>query len=77
MRARAVGAVAQLARYPVKSMAGERLGEATVEHRGLVGDRGWAVYTADGASAAARRPVDSAASTACSSGVPNWTAACP
>jgi uncharacterized protein YcbX len=46
--ARAVGAVAQLARYPVKSMAGERLGEATVERRGLVGDRGWAVYTADG-----------------------------
>jgi uncharacterized protein YcbX len=51
----AVGTVAQLARYPVKSMAGERLGEATVEHRGLVGDRGWAVYTADGGIGSGKR----------------------
>jgi uncharacterized protein YcbX len=43
-----IGTVALLARYPVKSMAGEYLSEATVEHRGLAGDRGWAVYTADG-----------------------------
>jgi uncharacterized protein len=43
-----VGAVTLLARYAVKSMAGEHLDEVTVEHRGLAGDRGWAVYTADG-----------------------------
>jgi uncharacterized protein YcbX len=43
-----IGTVALLARYPVKSMAGEYLSEATVERRGLTGDRGWAVCTADG-----------------------------
>ena len=44
----AVGAVSLLARYPVKSMRGERLAHAEVEPRGVVGDRQWAVYTADG-----------------------------
>jgi hypothetical protein len=43
-----VGTVLSLARYPVKSMGGEPLHEATVTPRGLVGDRVWAVYTADG-----------------------------
>lgn len=42
------GRVAQLFRYPVKSMQGEQLGEAAVDARGLRGDRGWAVYTPDG-----------------------------
>src|SRR4051812_32790201 len=42
------GRVAALARYPVKSLAGEGLAEATVEPRGIAGDRTWAVYTEDG-----------------------------
>ena len=40
--------VAALARYPVKSMAGERLQQAEVVERGVVGDRAWAAYTAEG-----------------------------
>lgn len=43
-----IGVVALLARYPVKSMAGEELASVEVEHRGLAGDRRWAVYTEDG-----------------------------
>jgi uncharacterized protein YcbX len=43
-----VGTVSLLARYPVKSMRGERLARAEVESRGFVGDRRWAVYTSDG-----------------------------
>jgi len=43
-----VGLVSLLARYPVKSMRGERLARAEVEPRGFAGDRQWAVYTADG-----------------------------
>ncbi|MDT0576991.1 MOSC domain-containing protein [Croceicoccus sp. F390] len=35
--------VAQIWRYPVKSMGGERLEQAEVGRRGLVWDRGWAV----------------------------------
>ncbi|WP_310962568.1 MOSC domain-containing protein [Nocardioides terrisoli] len=46
--ARQVGRVTALARYPVKSMAGERLDRVDVASRGLVGDRAWAAYTADG-----------------------------
>jgi uncharacterized protein YcbX len=33
----------------VKSVLGEELDEAVLDGRGLVGDRNWAVYTADGA----------------------------
>lgn len=43
-----VGSVGELWRYPVKSMRGERLAAAQIEARGLVGDRGLAVYDADG-----------------------------
>ncbi|MEO7261196.1 MAG: MOSC N-terminal beta barrel domain-containing protein [Jatrophihabitantaceae bacterium] len=43
-----VGAVALLARYPVKSMRGEQLTAADVDQQGIVGDRQWAVYTPDG-----------------------------
>lgn len=43
-----LGVVSLLARYPVKSMAGEHLRAAAVEQRGLAGDRGWAVCTDDG-----------------------------
>ena len=37
-----VGQVAALRRYPVKSMAGEQLGEVEVSWHGLAGDRRWA-----------------------------------
>lgn len=43
-----VGVVAALHRFPVKSMAGERLGALTIEQRGAAGDRCWAAYTPDG-----------------------------
>lgn len=43
-----VGVVSLLARYPVKSMGGEQLAEVELDPRGVVGDRQWAVYTADG-----------------------------
>lgn len=45
---RVVGVVAELYRYPVKSLRGEPVGEARVDARGVEGDRVWAVYTDDG-----------------------------
>jgi uncharacterized protein len=36
--------VAELWRYPVKSLQGERLGEATIDALGIVGDRRWALF---------------------------------
>jgi uncharacterized protein len=38
-----IGTIQQIWRYPVKSMAGERLTDCTVGPLGLPGDRGWAV----------------------------------
>jgi len=38
-----VGRVKELWRFPVKSMGGERLREATLTPRGIPGDRGWAL----------------------------------
>jgi uncharacterized protein len=38
-----IGSVGELWRYPVKSMAGERLDRCPVSVTGLLGDRGWAV----------------------------------
>ncbi|HJN42624.1 MAG TPA: MOSC domain-containing protein [Vicinamibacterales bacterium] len=38
-----VGSVAELWRFPVKSMGGERLEEAELTERGLLGDRGYAL----------------------------------
>jgi len=38
-----VGCVDSVYRYPVKSMAGERLDEVTLGSRGILGDRAWAV----------------------------------
>ncbi|HET7356668.1 MAG TPA: MOSC N-terminal beta barrel domain-containing protein [Nocardioidaceae bacterium] len=43
-----VGHVAELRRYPVKSLVGEELTEAQVDRRGLVGDRLWSVRDQDG-----------------------------
>ncbi|MEX1317229.1 MAG: MOSC N-terminal beta barrel domain-containing protein, partial [Synechococcaceae cyanobacterium] len=39
-----VGHVQALWRYPVKSMLGERLERLEVEPRGVVGDRGYALW---------------------------------
>src|SRR5580765_7857293 len=38
-----IGTVEQIWRYPVKSMAGEKLQECEVGSLGLPGDRGWAI----------------------------------
>lgn len=38
-----IGKVQELWRYPVKSMAGERLRECSVRSLGIPGDRGWAL----------------------------------
>jgi uncharacterized protein YcbX len=38
-----VGRLKELWRFPVKSMGGERLGEAMLTTRGIPGDRGWAL----------------------------------
>ena len=43
MAHRSVGTVAHLWRFPVKSMLGEKLDEAAITQRGLVGDRGYAL----------------------------------
>jgi uncharacterized protein YcbX len=38
-----IGKVKEIWRYPVKSMAGERMQRANVSARGIYGDRGWAI----------------------------------
>ncbi len=43
-----LGTVAELWRYPVKSVQGEQLDRVAVDERGVVGDRLWAVVTAAG-----------------------------
>ena len=43
-----VATVVRLWRYPVKSMRGERIDSAAVDERGLIGDRLWAVWDAEG-----------------------------
>src|SRR5580700_11396282 len=40
---RQIGVVGALWRYPVKSMRGEPLAVATITHRGVDGDRAWAL----------------------------------
>jgi uncharacterized protein YcbX len=40
---RTIGTVKEIWRYPVKSMAGERMQRACVGERGIHGDRGWAI----------------------------------
>lgn len=52
----AVGAVADVWRYPVKSMLGERLSEITVTADGTIGDRAWALReVSSGRIASAKR----------------------
>lgn len=46
--AEAIGRVVALWRYPVKSMRGEALAQAAIDHRGVAGDRLYAVRDADG-----------------------------
>jgi MOSC domain-containing protein len=43
-----LGRVTLLTRYPVKSLVGEELESAQVSHRGIDGDREWAVRDVDG-----------------------------
>jgi uncharacterized protein YcbX len=52
-----IGSVAELWRYPVKSMRGEQVGGAMAGLRGLAGDRHWAVIDSEtGRVASAKRP---------------------
>lgn len=44
----AIGTVVRLWRYPVKSTRGEQVADAAVDRRGLVGDRAFAVWDAEG-----------------------------
>lgn len=49
--------LAEIWRYPVKSCAGELIGEVDVQERGLSGDRAWAVVDSQtGLVASAKRP---------------------
>ena len=50
--------VAELWRYPVKSLAGERLEQAEIQRNGLVGDRLVQVYDARGHVVTARKHPD-------------------
>lgn len=47
MAGQTVGTVAEIWRYPVKSMGGERIPSVFVGEGGLPGDRGWALYDED------------------------------
>jgi uncharacterized protein YcbX len=52
-----VGSVAGLWRFPVKSMLGERLEQAELTERGLVGDRSYALIDADTGKVASAKSV--------------------
>lgn len=52
-------AVAEIWRYPIKSVGGERVSMATVTDIGIVGDRGWGIFDVDtGTVLTARRAPD-------------------
>ena len=42
-----VGHITELWRYPVKSMAGERINAGTLDTYGMIGDRYWATINGD------------------------------
>lgn len=42
------GRVIEIRRYPVKSILGESLSSVSVDHRGLFGDRLWAIRNIEG-----------------------------
>ncbi len=66
----------ELWRHPVKSLQGERLGSATVEGDGLVGDRSWGIRDAEtGTVLTARRDPQLLTAAAClhSDGTPRIT----
>ncbi|ARU62434.1 MOSC domain-containing protein [Tumebacillus avium] len=42
------GTVKEIRRYPVKSILGESLSSVSIDHRGLFGDRLWAIKNSDG-----------------------------
>ena len=50
-----IGRLAELWRYPVESLGGERLACATVQPRGMAGDRIWAVRGKDGRIGSGKR----------------------
>jgi len=39
--------VAEIWRYPIKSVGGERVADATVTDLGIIGDRGWGIFDVD------------------------------
>ncbi len=53
--------VAEIWRYPVKSMAGERIEEAELRVDGIPGDRAYQVRRADGRIVDARAPENAGA----------------
>jgi uncharacterized protein len=52
-----VGSVAELWRFPVKSMRGDQLEEVTVTERGVLGDRAYALIDADTGKVASAKSV--------------------
>jgi len=52
-----VGSVAELPRFPVKSMQGEQLQEVTVTERGILGDRAYALIDAETGKVASAKSV--------------------
>lgn len=55
--AQAVGSVTELWRFPVKSMKGERVEQAEVTERGVVGDRAYALIDVDTGKVASAKSV--------------------
>src|SRR2546428_12997515 len=52
-----VGSVAELWRFPVKSMKGEQLQEVTVTERGVLGDRAYALIDSETGKVASAKSV--------------------
>ncbi len=50
-----IGVIKELFRYPVKSMLGERLSEAEIGLKGIIGDRAWALRESNGRIVSAKK----------------------